>query len=151
MAIWKRAKGITAAANRAARWDDAGKLLARLTVGGLMLLHGIGKARHGVAGIAATLRAHHVPGVVAYGSYAGELLAPALIVLGLGTRPAAAVLAVNMVVAVWLRHTADLTSLSPTTGGLRAELPLLYLLGAVTVCLLGAGRYALSRGRGRWD
>jgi hypothetical protein len=37
------------------------------------------------------------------------------------------------------------------TGALRGELQLLYLLCGVAIALLGSGRFALSRGRGRWD
>jgi putative oxidoreductase len=55
-----------------------------------------------------------------------------------------------MVVAVMLAHSHDIGALGPG-GGWKIELPALYFLGAVAVALLGAGRYSVSRGRGRWD
>jgi putative oxidoreductase len=60
------------------------------------------------------------------------------------------IVAVNMIVAVSLSHTSDLVRLT-RGGGWGVELQALYLFGAVAVALLGAGRYSLSRGRGRFD
>ncbi len=129
---------------------DLGKLLLRLTLGGLMLFHGIAKLRHGVAGIAENVAAHGLPEVLAYGAYVGELLAPLLIIIGLWTRPAGLVMAFNMLMAIWLVHAGEVFSLAPH-GGWKIELPVLYGLGGVALALLGAGRYSASRGLGRLD
>lgn len=115
-----------------------------------MLFHGVAKLSHGVSRIAARLTSHGVPGFVAFGVYVGEVVAPLLIIAGIGTRPAALIVAFNMVVAIALSSPADIGRLSPT-GGWAVELPMLYLLGAVAIALLGAGRFAVSRGKGRWD
>lgn len=132
------------------RLEDVGKLLLRVTVGGLMLFHGVHKVLHGVGPIVTMVTARGLPTFVAYGVYLGEVVAPVLIVLGWLTRPAAVILAINMAMAVWLVHLPDLWRIG-RTGGWALELQMLYFTGAVVVALLGAGRFSLSRGRGRWD
>jgi putative oxidoreductase len=129
---------------------DLGKLLLRLAVGGLMLFHGASKLVHGVSGIVGLVRSRGLPGFVGYAVLIGEMVAPFLIVIGLFTRPAALVLALNMVVAIWLVHLRDLFQIGQG-GGYALELQLLYLVGAMSIALLGAGRYSVSRGVGRWN
>lgn len=135
---------------RSESMDDLGRLLLRLAVGGLMLFHGVAKLQHGVGGVATMLARKGLPGFIAYGALVGEVVAPLLVIAGLFTRPAAAVIAFNMLVATWLVHLGDAGRLA-TTGGWRLELQALYLLGAVAIALLGAGRLSARRGRGRWD
>src|SRR5438128_2043714 len=112
--------------------DDLGRLILRVTVGALMLLHGISKLGHGVGGIAADLRGRGLPGAVAYGVLVGEVVAPLLLVIGVWTRPAGLLLAVNMVVAVWMVHTHDLLHLG-RGGGYALELQALYFGGGLAV------------------
>lgn len=131
--------------------DDAGKLVLRLTLAGLMLFHGASKLGRGVAWMAGPLHAHHLPAFLAYGVYLGEVVAPVLLILGLWTRPAALLLAFDMVMALYLVVGGKGFHLQPQTGALGAELQLLYLFAAVAIAFLGSGRIALSRGRGRWD
>lgn len=80
--------------------QDGGKLLLRLMVAGLMLFHGIAKAQNGVGWIGDSLVSMGFPYFIAYGAYIGEIIAPVLIILGILTRPAALVMAVNMIVAI---------------------------------------------------
>ncbi len=133
------------------RNDDLGKLLIRLAVGGMMLLHGIGKIKGGVGGIEDMLKAKGLPGFFAYGSYLGELVAPILILIGFMTRPAAALLAFTMVTAIGLAHPGDVFKLNPQHGGWAIELPMLYLMGGVALVFFGAGKYSVSRGKGAMD
>lgn len=128
--------------------DDLGRLLLRLSVGGLMLFHGFGKIASGVAPLVTLVGEKGLPRAFGYAVYAGEVIGPLLVVLGVLTRPAAAVIAINMVVAVWLAHTGDLFHLG-RGGGYALELQALYFFGALAIALLGAGRFAL--GRGRWN
>jgi putative oxidoreductase len=128
------------------RNTDLGLLVLRLNVGGLMLFHGIHKAVHGVGGIAGMLAALGLPTFIAYGSLLCELVASAMIVMGVWTRAAAAALAANMVVAILMAHTDVLFTIDPNTGGWGVELPALYLLGALALCFMGGGRYALTKG-----
>jgi putative oxidoreductase len=130
--------------------QDAGKLVLRVTVGVLMLFHGVDKLIHGVGGVRADLEAHGLPGVMAYGVYLGEVAAPLFILAGLWTRLWAVVYAGTILVATGLVHSAAFVRLAPT-GGWAAELYVFYILGAVAVALLGAGRYAYRGGRGWLD
>jgi putative oxidoreductase len=132
-------------------WDDLGKLILRLAVGGMMLLHGIGKIKGGVGGIGDMLAAKGLPELMAYGAYVGEVLAPVLIIVGFFTRPAALLLVINMVTAIVLAHSADILKLDPQSGGWVIELQMFYLLGALALMFLGAGRFSLSGGRGKLD
>ena len=76
--------------------------------------------------------------------------APLFVILGAWTRPAALVIAINMVVAVLMAHTSQLFSLAKT-GGYALELQAMYLFTAISIALLGAGRYSLAGARGRWN
>jgi putative oxidoreductase len=127
--------------------EDTGKLILRLTVGGLIIFHGISKIIHGVAWMSGPLGAAHLPFFIAYGVYVGEVVAPIFIILGLWTRVASLVVAVNMVFAVAL----EAWRLAPTInrgGGWGLELEAFYFLVAVAVFLLGPGKYSVTRGKG---
>ena len=130
--------------------DDAGKLILRVTVGALLLLHGIAKLSSGVGSIGGMLAARGLPDWIAYGAYVGEVVAPILLIVGLFTRPAALVVAINMVVAVALVHMGHLTQLTDN-GGWRLELQAFYLFGALAVMLLGAGRFSVGGTSGRYN
>ena len=131
--------------------NDAGKLILRLAVGGLMAFHGLSKLRHDVAWIAGPLSAHHLPAALAYGVYVGEVVAPVLLILGIFTRPSGLVIAFDMVMALYLVMDNRIFALDKQTGALQSELQFLYLLGGLAIFFLGSGKYALSKGKGRWD
>jgi len=130
--------------------DELGKLLLRATLAILILLHGIAKVTGGVDGIAGMLTRAGLPGPFAYLVYVGEVLAPILVLIGLWTRPAALLIAINMVVAVWLVHMDELFQLTKT-GGWALELQGMFLFSALAVALLGAGRYSVGGIGGRWN
>jgi putative oxidoreductase len=123
--------------------QDLGKLVLRLTVGILVLLHGIAKIRYGVGGIADMVRGAGLPGAIAYLVYVGEVFAPLLVIFGVWTRPAALVIFVNMIVAIWLAHANDLAKLNQT-GGWAIELQASFLFGALAIALLGSGRLSVG-------
>ncbi|SBV93868.1 DoxX family protein [uncultured Dysgonomonas sp.] len=131
------------------RNTDLGLLILRLSIGVLMLMHGIAKLMHGAGGIEQMLEASGLPAFIVYGVYVGEVIAPLFIILGLGTRVAAAIFAFNMIVAVGMAHGADLFALSEA-GGWAIELPALYFFGAVALVFTGGGKYALSNKK-LWD
>jgi putative oxidoreductase len=133
-----------------AAMDDAGKLLLRLTIGVLVLLHGIFKLSAGVGFIGGMLAKAGLPGGLAYLVYVGEIVAPLLMIAGVFTRGAAAVVVVNMLVAFALVHMADLFALGKQ-GGWALELQGLYLFGALAVVLLGAGRFSVGGRGGRYN
>ncbi len=122
--------------------DELGKLLLRLAIGGLMLFHGVAHLRHGIGGISLAVSKHGLPSAFAYAVFIGELLAPIAVILGIFTRPAAVLIAVDMVFAVWLAHMDDILRIGKT-GGYSLELQALFFLGAMVIALLGPGRYAV--------
>ena len=69
---------------------------------------------------------------------------------GWWTRPAALLAFANMAVALLLGHPRELFEMT-THGGLLLEVQWLYLLGALAVALLGAGRYSVGGAKGRWN
>jgi len=124
-------------------YNDAAKFVLRLTIGILLLLHGLAKLGSGVAGIGGMLAAKGLPSFIAYGAYLGEVLGPLLLIMGIFTRPAAIIVVIHMVVAILLVHMHELTTLT-STGGWSLELQALFLLGALVIAMQGAGRYSLG-------
>jgi putative oxidoreductase len=129
---------------------DFGRLILRLALGVLFLMHGIAKVVNGPGGIVAMVEQAGMPGPVAYLVYVGEVLAPLLVIIGLWTRPAALVIAINMVFAIGLAHLDDLGALTKT-GGWALELQGMYLFSALALALMGAGRYSIGGRRGRFN
>ena len=123
--------------------EDIGKLILRVTLAILIMLHGIAKLQNGVDFITGMVTNAGLPAAFAYGVYIGEVLAPLLVLIGLFTRPAALIIAINMIVAIWLVHMAELFELSKT-GGWALELQGMFLLTAIAISLLGPGRYSFD-------
>lgn len=123
---------------------DTGKLILRLALGVLILLHGIAKLSSGIAGITSMVVSAGLPGWVAYGVYVGEVLAPLMVIAGFYSRIGAAIIATNMVFAVALAHQAELVSLNET-GGWSLELQGMFLFTALAIACLGPGRYSANR------
>ncbi len=128
--------------------DDLAKLLLRVTLGGLMLLHGIAKIQNGIDPIIDAVANAGLPPVLAYGVFLGEVLAPLLLIAGVWTRLAAGVIAINMVVAIALMHATDFGTLT-RSGGWALELQAFYLVVALGIALLGAGRFGLGHADSR--
>ena len=125
--------------------DAVGKLVVRLTVGILMLFHGIAKVLHPgtLDFIGGALTGAGLPGVLAYGVYLGEILAPLMIILGIQARIGGLIVVLNMLFAILLVHTGDLFSLTDH-GGWRLELQGFYLFGGLAIMFLGSGRMAIK-------
>ena len=124
--------------------QDLGKLVLRLSLGLLVLLHGVAKITGGIGFITGAVEAAGLPGVLAYGVYIGEVVAPVLVILGLHARLGAAVIAFNMLVAIFLVHMGELFALNQT-GGWALELQGMFLFGAIAVALLGPGSFSVNR------
>ncbi|HIL23443.1 GntR family transcriptional regulator [Alcanivorax sp. HI0083] len=122
---------------------DIGKLILRLSLGLMLLLHGVHKLHAGVGWIAGVLAEHHLPGFLAYGVFIGEVIAPVMVIIGYQTRIGAALIVGNMLVALVLAHMGELFSLS-NTGGWAIELQAFYLFTAAALVFLGAGKYAMK-------
>ncbi len=124
---------------------DAGKLLLRLALGILVLLHGIAKVIGGPAYVVGLVEQLGLPGSLGYAVYLGEVVAPLALILGIWTRLAALVVAANMAVAIALVHMGDLYRLGQG-GGWALELQGMFLFTALAVAMIGPGRYAATRG-----
>ena len=127
--------------------QDIGKLVLRLTVAVLILFHGIHKVIFGFAFMGGALTAAHLPSFIAYGVYIGEVAAPLLVIIGFWTRLAALVIAFNMLVAVGL-EAWRLAPVLTRSGGWGLELEAFYLLCAIAIFFLGAGKYRIGRSNG---
>ena len=125
--------------------DDAGKLILRLTLGILILLHGIAKIFGGIDGLEKTVAGAGLPSVLAYGVYVGEVLAPLLVIFGFYARFGAAIIVVNMLFAIFLAHRTDLFLLT-RTGGWALELQGFFLFTALALVFMRPGRFGINRG-----
>ncbi len=130
--------------------DNLGKLILRLTIGVLILFHGIAKLTHGVGPIESMMVARGLPAFTAWGVYIGEIIAPLLVIVGFYTRIGGLIIVINMLFALALVHSGQLHQFS-ANGGWQLELQGLYLFGALAIALLGAGRYSLAGPSGRWN
>lgn len=124
--------------------DDTGKLILRITLGVLILLHGIAKITGGIGGIEKMVTGAGLPGFFAYGVFIGEVLAPILLIVGFYSRISAGVIAINMVVAIALAHMNDLFVIGKT-GGWALELQGMFLFTAIALALTGPGRFSVNR------
>ncbi|MEW7849458.1 DoxX family protein [Massilia aurea] len=130
--------------------NDAGKLVLRVALASMLLFHGVAKLSGGIGFVGHMLAAAGLPAVFGYGVYIGEVVAPLFILFGLFSRPAALVVAVNMIVAVLLAHTSQFFTINET-GGWALELQGMFFFAAVAVALMGAGRHSVGGVNGRWN
>ena len=125
---------------------DTGKLIVRLSVGCLMLFHGIAKIMHpgSLDFISGMLAANSLPGVLSYGVYIGEVIAPLMVIVGYQARIGGLLMAINMVFAIFLAHSGEIFS-TTQHGGWAIELQMFYLLSSLAVVFLGSGSLAFKR------
>src|SRR5687768_15855189 len=93
--------------------DDLGKLLLRIAVGGLLLLHGWYKVQNGIGFVTESVVRNGLPAFFAYGVYVGEVVAPVLVLVGLLTRAAGVIIAFDMIGAIFLARRADIATTMP--------------------------------------
>lgn len=119
-------------------------LVLRIVVGGLFVWHGINKFDTGIAMVEGAYEMWNVPlpGLAAPLTAIVEIAAGLALVIGLGTRVAAAALAVVMIGAiVFVKADLGIISSTPMPG---AELDLALLAGLIAVLILGPGVIALD-------
>ncbi|MDR1876001.1 MAG: DoxX family protein [Flavobacteriaceae bacterium] len=124
---------------------NLGKLILRISIGGLMLPHGIAKFIHGHEFIKGMLAKKGLPEFIWLGVPIGEVVAPILIILGVFTRISSLLVAFTMVMTIYLVHEAGAFSITKT-GGLSGELNLFYLLTSLALFFLGSGKYSIYKG-----
>ncbi len=125
--------------------DAFGKLLLRLSLGIMMLLHGVAKILHpaSIDFIAARLTDTGLPPFLMHGVYVGEIVAPLMLISGVFSRVAGVLVTINMGFAIFLVHRAQL--LLNEHGGWQLELQGMYLACGLVIAFIGGGRYALVR------
>jgi putative oxidoreductase len=126
--------------------DAAGKLILRLTVGGLILFHGVAKIINpagAMAFVTGHLASMGMPAFVAYGVYIGEVVAPLMLILGVFSRIGGLLVVANMLFAITLVHTSQIFTLGKQ-GGWALELQGFYLFCGLAVFFLGSGKLALK-------
>lgn len=123
---------------------DTGRLVLRLALGILVLLHGIAKLRNGVGGIEGMLQAQGLPGFIAWGAYVGEVVAPLMVVAGFHARIGGVLIAINMLFAIGLAHMGEIGQFTGS-GGWALELQGMFLFTAIAVALLGPGRFSVNQ------
>ena len=123
---------------------DSARLILRIALGVLVLLHGIAKLRGGMSGIEGMVVAHGLPGVLAYGVLVGEVLAPLMLIAGFHARIGGVLVAINMLFAIALAHMGELGRFNGA-GGWALELQGMFLAVAVAIALLGPGRYGINQ------
>lgn len=123
---------------------DIGKLILRVTLGLLVLLHGIAKLKGGMGGIVGMVESHGLPGFIAYGVLIGEVLGPLMLIVGYFARVGAVLVAVNMLFAFALAHMGELGHFNKQ-GGWALELQGMFLAAAVALALLGPGRFSANQ------
>ncbi|MGH8645797.1 MAG: DoxX family protein [Gammaproteobacteria bacterium] len=125
--------------------DALGKLILRLTVGILMLFHGVSKILNpgSLEYIGGQLTNTGLPSALAYGVYLGEVVAPLMIILGIYARFGGLLIVGNMIFAIVLAHTGELFSLTKN-GAWALELQGFYLLCGLAISFLGSGRIAVK-------
>lgn len=126
--------------------DALGKLFLRLSLGVLVLMHGAAKILHpsSIEFISQQLANTGLPAFLVHGVYVGEVVAPLMLIFGVFSRIAGALVAVNMAFAIILVHRAQLLLLT-SHGGWQLELQWMYLACGVVIALIGGGRYALVK------
>ncbi len=116
-----------------------GLLVLRVSLGLIFFSHGYPKLAHSAAGMQGFFVQHGLPGYLVYISGVLEVFGAILLVLGLFTRAAALLLAIEMGVAIWKVH---------STGGYLAvhdyEFPLAVLAGSFALATVGAGLLSLD-------
>jgi putative oxidoreductase len=123
--------------------DDIGKLILRLTLGMLVLFHGISKITHGIGPIEGMLEGVGLPPYLAYGAYFGEVLGPILVLIGFYARIGALLIVINMVSAFMLAHRQELLTLTQH-GAWALELQGFFLFTALALAFTGPGRLSIN-------
>ena len=125
--------------------ESTGKLILRITLGVLILLHGISKLTSGIDWLDGALASAGLPGFFKYGVYIGEIVAPLAVIAGYYSRIGAWLIAVNMLFALGLVHGSELFPIDPQSGGFALETQYLFFFSAIALALIGPGRYAINQ------
>lgn len=124
--------------------ENAGKLILRVVLGFLILLHGIHKLIGGIDWLDGMLANAGLPAFLKYGAYLGEVVGPLLVISGYYSRIGAWLIAVNMLFALGLAHGAELFAFNEQ-GALALETQYMFFFSAIALALIGPGRYSVNQ------
>jgi putative oxidoreductase len=130
--------------------EDFAKLLLRITCGGILLFHGWHKVFVEVEHVRQMISEEGLPEFLAYGNIIGEFVAPLFVLIGYKTRLGALIIVFNMLMSILLVHRDIIFSINDF-GGWMIETNMLYMMTALVIFFLGAGKYSFSGGKGNWD
>lgn len=131
------------------RNNDLGLLILRVSLGMLMLLHGIAKVKNGTGFIEGVFEKNGLPAFLAYLVYLGEIIAPLMLIAGFRTRLASVLLGGTMVVVI-LTAAKDKVGQLTETGAWAIEVQALFFFGALALFFTGGGKFAAST-KSKWD
>ena len=116
--------------------ESTGKLILRVALGLLILLHGISKLTGGIDWLDGMLADAGLPVFLKYGVYIGEVVAPLAVIAGFYARIGAWLIAVSMLFAFGLAHGSELFSLTEN-GTLALEAQYMFFFSAIALALIG--------------
>ena len=152
--------GETMAATAIQANEDMGKLILRVTVGALIVFHGLALAT-GDTGIPNRLVAWGLPAQLMWLGFIAEFFGGLMMILGVYARLGGLLVGVFMCMALFMSHVGLMGSqnhlfmVANNPAGNHwdhyfLETQMFYLLGAFAVFFLGAGKYGLNKG-GDWN
>jgi putative oxidoreductase len=128
---------------------DIGLLILRISIGGLLFLHGAHKISAGIEHQMQVLSNNGLPGQLMYFVYISEVIAPILLLVGIFTRISALTIIMTMITILYVIPDPLLGLNQHGASGI--ELQLLYLLVPVALFFTGPGRYRLKNtGSKQW-
>jgi len=122
---------------------NIGTLILRITVGGLMLFHGIKKVIDGHDFIRKVLGEAGLPEILWLGTPVGEIIAPICLILGIFTRSASLIIAFTILMSIYLAFGWAGFELNQY-GAFKVELNLFFLFTALSIYFMGAGKFSLT-------
>lgn len=128
---------------------DLGLMILRVSLGMLMLLHGLAKIQNGTGFIEGVFEKNGLPSFLAYLVYLGEIIAPLMLIVGFRTRLAAILLGGTMIVVV-LTAAMDKIGQLTEVGAWALEVQALFFFGALALFFTGGGKFSSST-KSLWD
>lgn len=116
-------------------------LLLRIAIGIAFVLHGTPKMAHASTWMNAM--PNHPPAFLQEAAAVAEFFGGFMLIAGIATRAAAALIAVDMIVAITTVHLPAHTPLV-TSHGDSMELPFVYLFAMAAIIFAGPGRWSLD-------
>jgi putative oxidoreductase len=127
---------------------DFAKLYIRIYVAFMLLFHGVHKVLNGIDFIFPLVAKVGWPSYVAYGVYAGEIVAPLMLLVGFFPRVAAGLIVFTLGCCIYLTHMEALLKIDQM-GGWAMEPDMTYIFPCVLLIIIGGGKYCLSLKSGK--